>query len=117
MRGQERIIAARMEGKKPTIVFLNDYPCKTNWFETGDHATISTDCDSLSSMDFRFLVGLSVSISAMTEMRAKALFERVKAAGAGVVAACHIQEHLHPLSADGWSSVYRKEVANGGIPR
>lgn len=112
MRGHEKVIEARIAGKKPNIVFLNDYPCKTNWFETGEHATVSTDCDSISSLDLRFLVGLRVSISALTEQRAKALFERVKAAGAAVVAACHVQD-LNPLDASGWVNVYHKEAANG----
>jgi ATP-dependent Clp protease adapter protein ClpS len=113
MRGQEQIIAARMAGKKPSIVFLNDYPCKTDWFETGEHVTVCTDGDLMTSMDFRFLIGLRVSISALTEQRAKAIFERVKQAGAGVVAACHVQEHQHPLDAAGWSFVYHKELVNG----
>lgn len=112
MRGQEHIIAARIGGKKPPFVFINDYPCKTDWFENSDHATVCTHGDSLSSMDFRFLTGLKVSISANSEQRAKALFERIKDAGATTVAACHIQAQQHALDQSGWSSVWSREVSN-----
>ena len=113
MRGHGKIIEARMAGKKPPFVFLNDYPCKTDWFEFGEHATVSTDGDPLANLDLRFLVGLAVSISATSEHRAKALYERAKAAGAATIAACHINTHEPPWNQTGWFEIYRKESSNG----
>jgi hypothetical protein len=113
MRGHGKIIEARMKRKVPPFVFVNDYPCKTDWFEYGEHATVCTAGDALSGMDFRFLTELKVSISALSEGRAKAIFERVKAAGASVVAACHVVDGCSHHEQTGWSQVWRKEVANG----
>jgi len=70
MHGQEKIILARLNGQTPSFVFVNDYPCKTDWFEHADHATVCTHNAELSRMDLRFLVGLRVSISATSEDRA-----------------------------------------------
>jgi hypothetical protein len=38
MRGHEPIIAMRMEGTTPTIVFINDFPCDTalDWHDPGE---------------------------------------------------------------------------------
>lgn len=105
MRGHTEIIRLRMQGVCPKVVFLNDYPCQTDWFETGDHATVSTHNDAISALDLRFLAGLTVSISADTESRAKRLFERAKTCGAAVVAACHAT----PCGPPGWSQIYRME--------
>lgn len=107
MRGQEGVIAIRKAGKKPEIVFINDYPCQTNWLENSDHATVCTAGDSLSDMDFWFVVGLTVSISGTTEARAKALAEMCKAAGAEVVASCHVKP-MQPWEQNGWSEIWRK---------
>jgi hypothetical protein len=111
MRGHGKIIEMRMAGKTPPFVFVNDYPCKTDWFDVGDHATVCTHGDSVSSIDMRFLVGLRVSISATSEGRAKALFESAKRAGAAVVAACHVKPERHQFDQDGWVEIFRKEVA------
>jgi hypothetical protein len=111
MRGQDQIIQNRMDGKAPSIVFVNDYPCKTDWFEHGEQATICTHKDALRNLDMRFLVGLRVSISALSEERAKSLFERVKASGATTVAACHMQASQHATNQTGWARVWHKEAA------
>lgn len=107
MRGHETLIQLRKAGRKPHWVFINDYPCKTNWFETGEHATICVYGDSLSSLDLRFLTGLAVSVSASTEKRAKALFNACKQANAKVVAACHVMEDKKYSQQTGWVEVYR----------
>ena len=113
MRGQEHIIAMRLAGKVPKIAFVNDYPCKTDWFETGDHATVCTAGNALSSLDLRFLVGISVSISADTEARAKAIFAKAKEAGAKTVAACHVLPGVAPFRQAGWCEVFHaSEVPN-----
>ena len=122
MRGHESIIAMRKAGTAPKIVFINDFPCQTSrdWRNPGekyteewpaDHATVSTDGDAISSLDLRFLVGLTVSISSGNEGRAKTLFAKAKWFGATTVAACHVQPTNPHLQA-GWSEVFHeKEVA------
>jgi hypothetical protein len=107
MKGHNTIIASRLCRNKPPFVFVNDYPCKTDWFETGEQATVCTHADNLANNDFRFLVGCSVSISANTEPRAKELFKRIKDAGATTVAACHIQPSQHATEQPGWCEVWR----------
>lgn len=110
MRGHQTIISARMARMAPSFVFVNDYPCKTDWFDTREHATVCTHGDALSSMDFRFLVGLRVSVSATEEARAKAIFERIKAAGAAAVAAVHVQIDRATFAQSGWCEVFEKQA-------
>lgn len=110
MRGHTEIIKARLVGKAPIFVFVNDYPCKTDWFEHREHATVCTHGDMLSSIDFRFLRCLRVSISATTEARAKALFALAKEADAAAVASCHVQADRHASDQSGWFEVFQKEV-------
>lgn len=109
MRGHEKIIASRLAGTTPKIVFLNDYPCKTDWFDNAGHATVCTAGDPLSSLDLRFLVGLKVSIGAESEARAKAIFAKAKAFGAKTVAACHIQPQTHAADQHGWCEIYHSK--------
>ena len=106
MRGHEQLIAMRKAGKAPKFVFLNDYPCKTDWFETGDHVTISTHGERLESLDLRFLVGMAVSVSSCQENRAKALFNACKRVSCKVVAACHVQEGVPHWKQSGWTEVW-----------
>lgn len=115
MRGHEAIIAMRQGGKRPSFVFLNDYPCNTDWQAHGDHATVCTAGDVVQLLDLRFLVGLKVSISAESEVRAMALFDQCKAAGAACVGAAHIDPTRKPWDQHGWASVWHKatEVAHG----
>ena len=113
MRGHEKIIEARIAGKTPSFVFINDFPCATDWFEHGDYATVCTYNDAISSLDFRFLFNLRVSVSACTESRAKSLFELIKDCGATTVAACHVDPAKRALNQTGWASVHHKEAGNG----
>lgn len=114
MKGHDTLIQLRKAGRVPKIVFVNDYPCKTDWFEHSDHATICTDGEALSSLDLRCLTGLRVSISASTESRAKALFAKAKWFDAKTVAACHVQAGVKPWEQSGWFEIYHaKEVENG----
>lgn len=86
MQGHESIIKMRMRGAAPSFVFVNDYPCRTDWFEHGDHATVCIFGDALDSIDFRFLVGMKVSISASTEKRAIELYRMAQESGVKTVA-------------------------------
>ncbi len=118
MIGHEKIIELRRGGAKPRIVVVNDYPCDCarDWHRHGDNATVSTSGDVVQLLDMRFLVGLTVSISADSEVRAKALFEKAKASGASVVAACHVKrDEWAMLVHTGWSAVWKRseEVCHG----
>jgi len=106
MTGHEKIIALRKQGKKPPFVFLNDYPCQTDWFESAEHATVCIHGDSIESLDIRFLVGMAVSVSATQENRAKALFNACKRASAAVVAVCVVQTDKHTRNQAGWCEVW-----------
>lgn len=104
MRGHESIIQMRKQGKKPPFIFINDYPCKTDWFEHGEHATVCVHGDSLHSIDIPFVVGARVSISSPSEARAKTLFELAKEYGAKTVAACHVV--ANPFKEQSWCEVW-----------
>jgi len=109
MRGHEEIIKARLGGVTPKVVFVNDYPCKTDWPTHGDYVTVCVHGDQIQSIDARFAVDLTVNISSLDDKRAKSLFERFKSAGARVVAACHAQALKHPLEQSGWADIWTQE--------
>lgn len=113
MRGHTDIIANRLQGRAPKIVFVNDYPCKTDWLAHHEQATVCTAADAPSSLDLRFLVGLRVSIAALTQARAQMLFERAKASGAALVVACHVQPDRPTFGQTGWSDIFSKEPVCG----
>ena len=115
MRGHENIIRLREAGTRPAFVFINDWPCSVEWFQTGDHATVCTAGDSIGTLDLRFLVGLRVSVSSHTEARAKALFEACKRAGVQVVGAVHVRPDRKPWDQDGWVDVWvaEREAVHG----
>lgn len=100
MRGHEKLIAMRRIGKRPNIVFLNDFECMTDWFETdGQHVIVNCAGDNLQRADLRFLVGLTVSAVSDTDERARELLAACQRAGAAVVGA----------GGPGWCEVWRKE--------
>ena len=111
MKGHEQILVERLFGKAPGWVVVNDYPCETDWAQWGDVPTVCVFGDVLHRLDFRFLVGLQVSVTSPDEGRAKELFQRIKAAGAMLVGAGHITEGIHPALANGWVDIFVKEVA------
>lgn len=107
MRGHIEIIKLRAIRIKPEFVFINDYECRTDWFEFSDHATVSIcPTEAIETLDLRFLAGIKVSVSSLTEKRAKALFKACKEAGATAVAAVHVQPEKHPLDQNGWAEVF-----------
>ncbi len=111
MRGHEKLIEYRRMGKSPRDVFVNDYPCNTDWYENpGDHATISTDGDDVELLDLRFLVGLTVHISSPSEIRAKALFEACKRAKALRVGASVTQGEKRAWDQSGWAAVWHHDA-------
>lgn len=109
MKGHQPIIEMRLNRKAPRIVFLNDYPCKTDWFENpGDAATVCTHGDRIETLDLRFLVGLVVSISSPDENRAKALYSRCRGIGVSAVGACHIQSDKKVWEQAGWTEIWTR---------
>lgn len=107
MRGHEKLIALRKAGKRPSIVFINDFLCPTDWFETGGkHVTVSVAGEPLHRVDLRFLVGLTVSAISYDEARAKALLKACQQAGAAVVGAGHALGE-GPRGGTGWCEVWR----------
>lgn len=113
MRGHETIVRMREQGAKPSFVFINDYPCDTDWFETGHTACVCVDGDTPAALDLRFLVGLSVCVASRDEKRAKALFELCKESGVQRVAACHLQPGVPPGRQSGWAAGWKQEAAHG----
>jgi argininosuccinate synthase len=100
MKGHIEILKLRMRRIRPEIVFINDYQCRTDWFEWQEHATVCIENrEAIETLDFRFVKGLVVSITGATEKRAKALFNACKAHGAATVAAGDMNE-------SGWVEVY-----------
>lgn len=93
MHGHEHLIAMRKRGMKPSMVFLSDFPGKSNWHETGDHPEITVYHDVPERADLRFLVNLSVTITASTKDRAKALLEACRKAGATSVSTCYFRNN------------------------
>lgn len=110
MKGHHSLIAMRTAKRHPKWVFVNDYPCKTDWHEWGEQATVCVHGDSLVGLDFRFLIGLHVSVSSPVLARAKSIFELVKASGAKRVAACHTQPEKRFCDQSGWCEIFEKEI-------
>lgn len=127
MLGHLPIIKMRSKGKRPIIVFVNDFPTPEakDWHNPGakigqvwepDHATVQIDeGDNIAALDMRFLTGLTVSATGRTEARTKALFDACKRAGATTVAAVHAIGLGTLRVESGWTEIYhaekRKEAA------
>lgn len=121
MLGHLPILKMRSKGKRPSIVFINDYPTPEakDWHNPGaaykqvwepDHATVQIDeGDHIESLDMRFLAGLTVSATGRTEARAKALFDACKHAGAKTVAAVHAIGLGTLQTKDGWCEIFHAQ--------
>ena len=120
MHGHAPILQMRIAGKRPSIVFLDDYPtpCADDWHNPGqrygevwepDSPSVQIDStDRIEALDLRFLVGVAALVSGSTESRAKALSSACKRAGASMVIASHsfpVNEHR---SETGWMEVWNK---------
>ena len=120
MNGHEPIIAMRKAGRRPPIVFVNDFkdPSAREWHNPGekygetwpsDYPTVCTHGDTLSSIDMRFATGMRVCISSTSEKRAKALFAKAKAVGATCVAASHAITEPSGRVSSGWTEIFHAE--------
>lgn len=112
MRGHEPILDMRRQGKRPAVVFLNDFPCDTDWAPFGDHATVCVAGDNPDLADLRFLIRLNVSICSRDEVRARGFMEAAKRAGADTVAA-GAPVFDGRFWREGWAEVWEKEAASG----
>lgn len=122
MRGHAPIIRMRLAGRRPKIVFVNDFRCETSkdWHDPGasigqhfapDHATVQIDpTDNIALLDLRWIAGMTASVTGSTEARAKALHKACINAGAAVVASTHAQIDEHHRVVSGWTEIYRKET-------
>jgi hypothetical protein len=106
MTGHEQIIAMRKRGIKPEIVFINDFPCQTDWAEYQEHATVCVHNDLIESLDIRFLVGMAVSVSTTKENRAKALLNACKRASVSIVSVCCVNPDQHSSSQTGFAEIW-----------
>lgn len=95
MKGHLSIIKMRESGLKPSLVFINDFPSRTDWEAHNDHPLVEISPDEQPEwLDLRFLFNLRVSVTGSTEKRAQRLFEACKKAGAVTVAACHVDNSV-----------------------
>lgn len=108
MKGHQPLIAMRKAGICPQIVFINDFPCQTDWHDHGDHVTICVHGDVIQTLDMRFLVGMAVSVSGSTETRSKALLAKARASGAKKVAAVHAFMDGNRIKS-GWTEIWEKQ--------
>jgi len=108
MRGHEEIVRMRLEGIAPEAIFINDFPCQTDWWENDDHCTVCTFGEPIKTLDMRFCVGMVVSICSDSEKRSKELFEACKGAGARVIASSHHQVGKLAWQQDGWTTVWQR---------
>lgn len=117
MKGHENIIAMRKAGKAPRCIFVNDFVCETNPDITGRYDLVSLDeNDVIQLQDWRFTVGLTVSCGSPSEVRAKALLDAIKAAGAAVVGSVHsYQVPGMTLHRSGWAEIWKKEDAHASV--
>ncbi len=114
MKGHEDIIRLRQEGLKPIWVYVNDFPCETDWYKQGLPATVCVAGKPLYGLDMRFLVGLHVVANADTEKRAKELFEAIKRSGAEFVAGVEFQPGKHSIEQTGWTDTWWKPITTKG---
>ena len=110
MRGHHEVIHIRETGKRPAIVFLNDAGLKFLAREyAGDNFSVCLDDGEQPEwLDLRFLVGLTVSVSATSESRARRFLEACKGAGAATVAVCSPPGADDPWSQRNYAEVWRR---------
>ena len=90
MRGHMPILAMRRAGLAPTMVTLSDYLTETwswrDWPQDTAHAEIEIErSDSISRLDLRYLVGLTVIVDGENANRVNAIADAAELAGAGRV--------------------------------
>jgi len=106
MKGHEKIINLRMQGKVPELVYLDDFESAlADWEDMGTNPVVTLTNDVPEALDLRFLVGLRVSVTSRSEDRAKRLFNACKAAKAKWVGASHTEMHGE-VAKTGWMELW-----------
>jgi hypothetical protein len=93
MIGHQPLIELRKQGRKPSMVFLTDFDCLPVWQTYNDAPEICIAKDQPFLCDFRFLSGLSVSITASSKERAIKFYEHCKQSGAVIVASTFCNDY------------------------
>lgn len=91
MNGHRELIAMRRSGFKPAFVFVNDYPCDTNWAKWGDHPTVCVSGDTPELEDYRFLVGTTVILAGFDATRIERFSKACEAHAKRVIATVSTQ--------------------------
>lgn len=108
MKGHDDLIRMRVGGMAPEVIFINDYPCKTDWFVHGDYCTVSVYEDPIRTLDLRFVVGLKVIISTDNENRAKDLLDACIQANAHMVVSVVVEPGKLPWAQKGWAKAWQR---------
>ena len=95
MDGHRELITMRRAGFKPAFVFVNDFPCQTDWAKWGDHPTICVAGDTPELQDFRFLVGVTAIVGGTDAERVRRVAKACQAHAKRVIAsvAVPVTEH------------------------
>lgn len=86
MNGHRELLTMRRAGFKPAFVFVNDFPCKTDWAKWGEYPTVSTHGDTPELEDFRFLVGVTAVVAGFDGARIARIAKACEAHAARVIA-------------------------------
>lgn len=105
MKGHEALLQMRLNGKAPEYVFINDFPCKTDWMLFDEEVTINVDGDALKTLDLRMLVDLKIIAISTNLERAKTLFAVCKKHHPQALYCSHINGIHHT---DGWMGSYSR---------
>jgi hypothetical protein len=108
MNGHEKLVEMRLKGHAPEWVFINDFPCQTNWFETNEQPTICVAGDNLKQLGFFYLTGLRVVAVSSDLARATYLHSKLIASGAATVASSHIPKDDPHAQLPGWTEIWEK---------
>lgn len=104
MRGHEMLIQLLLDGRKTPFIFINDYPCATEWSEYDETPTVCVHGDLLPTLDIRFVSGATVSISSQNKDRAMELFDMAIESGAKTVVSGHTVSKPHQV--ESWTGVW-----------
>ena len=107
MKGHEPIISLRLQGKAPSFIFINDFPCKTDWEEHQDHATVCVYQEPIKTLDLRFLIDMAVLVCSEDLDRSKGLYMACKRHHPKTLIATHVVPK-HYLDQDGWGRFYSR---------
>lgn len=121
MRGQEPIIAMRRRGLKPRMVFIDAYiDSATSWrtwpeLDTSCPMVEIAPTDQLSSLDFRFVVGLLVMVTGHDQRRVDAISTMCIEAGASRVVATTLDDTAIDTTTSGTRRIVSQSDSAGKL--